>query len=84
MRNIEGIIQEFVIGGFFSGPHGVDSVIVGHFRGTDLVYDARVRKRLPLGGRNSAGGQKMSADCVGVAHGREYIGYYESGGEGGI
>ena len=35
--------QEFVIGGFIPGPHGVDSIIVGHYRGRDLVYVARVR-----------------------------------------
>jgi DNA ligase D-like protein (predicted ligase) len=35
--------QEFVIGGFIPGPHGVDSVIVGYYRGKDLVYVARVR-----------------------------------------
>jgi DNA ligase D-like protein (predicted ligase) len=34
--------QEFVIGGFIPGPHGVDSIIVG-YRGKDLVYVARVR-----------------------------------------
>lgn len=35
--------QEFVIGGFVPGPHGVDSAIVGYFRRKDLVYVARVR-----------------------------------------
>lgn len=35
--------QEFVIGGFVPGAHGVDSVIVGHYRDKDLVYVARVR-----------------------------------------
>ncbi len=35
--------QEFVIGGFIPGPHGVDSIIVGYFRGKDLLYIARVR-----------------------------------------
>jgi len=35
--------QEFVIGGFIPGPHGVDSIIVGYYRGKDLVYTARVR-----------------------------------------
>ncbi len=35
--------QEFVIGGFLPGPHGVDSIIVGYYRGKDLVYVARVR-----------------------------------------
>lgn len=35
--------QEFVIGGFIPGPHGIDSIIVGYYRGNDLVYVARVR-----------------------------------------
>jgi ATP-dependent DNA ligase len=35
--------QEFVIGGFISGPHGVDSIVVGYYRAEDLVYVARVR-----------------------------------------
>jgi DNA ligase D-like protein (predicted ligase) len=35
--------QEFVIGGYLPGPHGVDSVIIGFYRGKDLVYVARVR-----------------------------------------
>jgi bifunctional non-homologous end joining protein LigD len=35
--------QEFVIGGFIPGPHGVDSLVVGYYRGKDLVYVARVR-----------------------------------------
>jgi DNA ligase D-like protein (predicted ligase) len=35
--------QEFVIGGFTPGPHGVDSIIVGYYRGKDFVYVARVR-----------------------------------------
>jgi len=35
--------QEFVIGGYMPGPHGVDSIIVGYYRGRDLVYVARTR-----------------------------------------
>jgi ATP-dependent DNA ligase len=35
--------QEFVIGGYMPGPHGFDSLIVGYYRGEDLVYVARVR-----------------------------------------
>jgi DNA ligase D-like protein (predicted ligase) len=35
--------QEFVVGGFIPGLHGVDSIIVGYYRGNDLVYVARVR-----------------------------------------
>jgi DNA ligase D-like protein (predicted ligase) len=35
--------QEFVIGGYIPGPHGFDSLIVGYYRGKELVYVARVR-----------------------------------------
>jgi DNA ligase D-like protein (predicted ligase) len=35
--------QEFVIGGFIPGGHGVDSIIVGYYHGKDLMYVARVR-----------------------------------------
>jgi DNA ligase D-like protein (predicted ligase) len=35
--------QEFVIGGYTPGPHGLDSIIVGFYRGDDLVYVARTR-----------------------------------------
>jgi bifunctional non-homologous end joining protein LigD len=35
--------QELVIGGYIPGAHGVDAIVVGYYRGTDLVYVARVR-----------------------------------------
>lgn len=35
--------QEFVIGGYFPGPHGVDSLIVGYYDGDKLMYVARTR-----------------------------------------
>jgi DNA ligase D-like protein (predicted ligase) len=35
--------QEFVIGGYFPGSHGFDSIIVGYYRGQDLMYVARTR-----------------------------------------
>lgn len=35
--------QELVIGGYIPGPHGFDSLIVGYYRGRDLIYVARVR-----------------------------------------
>jgi DNA ligase D-like protein (predicted ligase) len=35
--------QEFVIGGFFPGPHGFDSIILGYYEGKDLMYVARTR-----------------------------------------
>jgi len=38
--------QELVIGGYVPGPHGLDSIIVGYYRGSDLIYVARVRNGL--------------------------------------
>jgi bifunctional non-homologous end joining protein LigD len=35
--------QEFVIGGYFPGPHGFDSLIVGYHDGDKLMYVARTR-----------------------------------------
>lgn len=35
--------QEFVVGGYVPGPRGFDSLIIGYYRGDDLVYVARVR-----------------------------------------
>ena len=35
--------QDLVIGGYIPRPHGFDSLIVGYYRGSDLVYVARVR-----------------------------------------
>ena len=35
--------QEFVIGGDFPGPHGIDSLIVGYYDGDRLMYVARTR-----------------------------------------
>ena len=35
--------QEFVIGGYVPGNLGVDSVVVGFYRGKELIYASRVR-----------------------------------------
>jgi DNA ligase D-like protein (predicted ligase) len=35
--------QEFVIGGYTPGTHGFDALIVGFYRGEELIYAARVR-----------------------------------------
>ncbi|MBB5060226.1 ATP-dependent DNA ligase [Granulicella aggregans] len=35
--------QEFVIGGYTKGTHGFDALIIGFYRGKDLIYAARVR-----------------------------------------
>jgi ATP-dependent DNA ligase len=34
--------QELVIGGFMPGVHGLDSIIVGYYKGDDLIYDAKL------------------------------------------
>ena len=34
--------QELVIGGYIPGPHGLDCIVVGYYRGDDLVHVARV------------------------------------------
>jgi ATP-dependent DNA ligase len=38
--------QEFVIGGFTPGAHGVDALVVGYYEGRSLKYAARVRAGL--------------------------------------
>jgi DNA ligase D-like protein (predicted ligase) len=35
--------QEFVVGGYTPGTHGFDALIIGFYRGKDLVFAARVR-----------------------------------------
>jgi DNA ligase D-like protein (predicted ligase) len=35
--------QELVIGGYFPGQHGFDSIILGYYKGEDLFYVARTR-----------------------------------------
>jgi len=35
--------QELVIGGYFPGPHGFDSLILGYYQGDNLMYVARTR-----------------------------------------
>lgn len=35
--------QELVIGGYVPGAHGVESIIVGYYKETELIYVARVR-----------------------------------------
>src|SRR6516164_4572350 len=35
--------QELVIGGYIPGAHGVDAIVVGYYRGENLIYVARIR-----------------------------------------
>jgi hypothetical protein len=46
--------QELVIGGCIPGPHGFDSLIVGYYRGKDLIYVARVRNGFVPASRRQA------------------------------
>ena len=41
--------QEFVIGGYFPGPHGFDSLIVGYYDKDNLTYVARTSERICSG-----------------------------------
>jgi bifunctional non-homologous end joining protein LigD len=45
--------QELVVGGFTPGPHGLDAIIVGYYRGDDLVYVARTRNGFVPASRRS-------------------------------
>jgi ATP-dependent DNA ligase len=38
--------QELVIGGYTPSPNGLDTIIVGYYKGHDLIYVARVRNGL--------------------------------------
>jgi bifunctional non-homologous end joining protein LigD len=46
--------QELVIGGFLPGAHGIDSIILGYYKGGDLVYVARVRNGFVPASRRQA------------------------------
>jgi ATP-dependent DNA ligase len=45
--------QELVIGGYTPGTHGFDALIVGFYRGRELIYAARVRAGLVPATRRS-------------------------------
>jgi bifunctional non-homologous end joining protein LigD len=58
--------QELVIGGYIPGPHGLDSIIVGYFRGSDLIYVARVRNGFVPASRRRVFeklGDLVTSDC---------------------
>jgi ATP-dependent DNA ligase len=46
--------QELVVGGYVPGPHGLDSIIVGYYRGKELTYVARVRNGFVPASRREA------------------------------
>jgi ATP-dependent DNA ligase len=39
--------QEFVIGGYLPNGETIDSILVGYFKGRDLIYAGRIRAGLP-------------------------------------
>ena len=43
IRHRVNLGREFVIGGYFPGPHGIDSLIVGYYEENQLMYVARTR-----------------------------------------
>jgi ATP-dependent DNA ligase len=45
--------QEFVVGGYTPGPNGIDAIIVGYYRGRDLIYVARTRNGFVPASRRS-------------------------------
>jgi DNA ligase D-like protein (predicted ligase) len=38
--------QDFLVGGYIPGTHGIDSLIVGYYKGKELIYVGRVRAGL--------------------------------------
>jgi len=54
--------QELVIGGYIPGSHGLDSIVVGYYRGNDLVYVARVRNGFVPASRRQVFGRLRSLE----------------------
>ena len=54
--------QELVIGGYMPGSHGLDSIVVGYYRGNDLVYVARVRNGFVPASRRQVFGRLRSLE----------------------
>lgn len=45
--------QEFVIGGYTRGVNGIDAIVVGYYKGDDLIYVARTRNGFVPASRRS-------------------------------
>jgi ATP-dependent DNA ligase len=54
--------QELVIGGYIPGLHGLDSIIVGYYKGNDLIYVARVRNGFVPASRRQVFGRLRSLE----------------------
>jgi len=50
------------IGGYIPGTHGFDSIVVGYYRGNDLVYVARVRNGFVPASRRQVFGRLRSLE----------------------
>ena len=57
--------QELVIGGYIPGSHGLDSIIVGYYKGTELIYVARVRNGFVSESRRQVFGLLRSLEVPG-------------------
>jgi DNA ligase D-like protein (predicted ligase) len=54
--------QELVIGGYIPETHGLDSIVVGYYRGHELVYVARVRNGFVPASRRQVFGRLRSLE----------------------
>jgi DNA ligase D-like protein (predicted ligase) len=45
--------QEFVIGGYTPGTYGIDAIVIGYYKGNDLIYVARTRNGFVPAARRS-------------------------------
>jgi DNA ligase D-like protein (predicted ligase) len=52
--------QELVIGGYVPGTHGLDSIVVGYYKGDELIYVARVRNGFVPASRRQVFGKLQS------------------------
>ncbi|HEU5236573.1 MAG TPA: hypothetical protein VFU37_05490 [Pyrinomonadaceae bacterium] len=58
--------QELVIGGYIPATYGLDSIVVGYFRGNNLIYVARVRNGFVPASRRQVFGKLKNlevSDC---------------------
>jgi len=60
--NTGSTVVKLVIGGYISGPHGLDSIIVGYYKDDDLIYVAPSPEWL-CAGFAAAGVREAAASC---------------------
>jgi bifunctional non-homologous end joining protein LigD len=56
--------QEFVVGGYRPGPHGVDALLVGYYDERDLRFAGKVRAGLPRRWRRNTRSLAILADQI--------------------